>query len=145
MNSRLIHFPFRVSKIRATIENVLQEIFHSRWLLITSFSIALGFGLFARLSMLKFAQYPGHGDHAFYYSVAENVVSGKGLTTDYIWTYLSNPGAITHTSHDFWMPLTSLIISVFLYVFGNSLSTALIPSILAGLALSVVVYILAKK
>jgi hypothetical protein len=145
MSSRLIHFTRRVSKIWATIEIGLQELLRSQWLIVTGFSIVLGIGLYARLAMLKFAQYPGHGDHAFYYSVAENVVAGKGLTTDYIWTYLSYPESITHTSHDFWMPLTSIIISLSLYIFGNSLSAALLPSIFTGLALSIIVYFLGKK
>jgi hypothetical protein len=81
---------------------------------------------------------------AFYYTVAENIVDGRGFQIDYIWNYMNNPEAITHSSHGFWMPLTSVFISLSLFVLGKSLFAALLPSIIFGLALSVPVYFLGK-
>jgi 4-amino-4-deoxy-L-arabinose transferase-like glycosyltransferase len=100
----------------------------------------LGTGLLLRLIFASRAQHPGHGDPPFYYTVAENIVDGRGLQIDYIWHYLSKPETITHASHDYWMPLASIIISIFMYAFGKSLFVALLPSILFGLGLGGVTY-----
>jgi hypothetical protein len=99
-----------------------------------------GAGLLLRLPFASRAQHPGHADPSFYYTVAENIVDGRGLQIDYIWHYLNKPETITHASHDYWMPLTSIIISIFMYAFGKSLFVALLPSMLFGLILGGVTY-----
>lgn len=106
--------------------------------------LVLEAALLSRLILASLVQHPGHGDHAFYYTVAENLVDGRGLQIDYIWNYLSAPETITHSSNDYWMPLTSMIIGVSLFVFGKSLFAALLPSILSGLVLFVLVYFFSK-
>ena len=50
-----------------------------------------------------------HGDIAFYYTVAKNLVEGRGFQIDYIWTYWSHPEGIPTPSNLWWMPLPSLI------------------------------------
>jgi len=104
----------------------------------------LGVGLVLRLPFASWVQHPGHSDYSFYYTVAENLVDGRGLQIDYIWHYLTKPETITHPSYDYWMPLTSVIISIFMYAFGKSLFVALLPSILFGLILGLVTYFWAK-
>jgi 4-amino-4-deoxy-L-arabinose transferase-like glycosyltransferase len=116
---------------------------NDRLLYILVFTV-LSISLLLRLMFASMAHHPGHGDYAFYYTVAENIVDGKGFQIDYIWNYLSSPESISHSSNDYWMPLTSVIISLPLFVFGKSLSVGLLPSILAGLALSVLTYFSSK-
>jgi hypothetical protein len=102
--------------------------------------------LILRLGFASMAEHPGHGDHAFYYTVAENLADGKGFQIDYIWHYLSHPRTITHSSNDYWMPLTSMIISVSLHIFSSrSMFVALLPSVLAGLLVAVVAFLLGKE
>jgi len=125
----------RAKEIEATL--------HKRQLSTILLVVILGLGSL-RLMLANIAQHPGHGDYAFYYTVAENIVDGKGFQIDYIWNYLSSPETISHSSNDYWMPLTSVIISLPLFVFGKSLFVALLPSIIAGLALSVLTYFVSK-
>jgi hypothetical protein len=124
--------------------NGLNTHLNGRLFLMVGFLVFLGVGLAIRLVFASMVQHPGHGDSAFYYTVAENIVEGRGFQIDYIWNYMNNPEAITHSSHGFWMPLTSLIISLSMFVFGKSLFSALLPSIMFGLALAVPVYFMAK-
>jgi 4-amino-4-deoxy-L-arabinose transferase-like glycosyltransferase len=105
---------------------------------------ALGLALFLRLFFASMISHPGHGDYPFYYTVAENLVDGRGFTIDYIWHYLNHPDAITHVSYDYWMPLTSLLISIPMFAFGKSLFAALLLPIIMGLALSVLTYFISK-
>jgi len=122
------------------IEISLQQ----RHRLIILISIVITIALAVRLIFASIVQHPGHGDYAFYYTVAENLVSGRGFQVDYLGHYLSNPENITHSSNDYWMPLTSIIISLSLFVFGKSLFTGLLPSILFGMALFPLTYFFSK-
>ena len=130
----------KLSELAKGIETTMR-----RWQLSTILLVAvLGLGLLLRLMLANIAQHPGRADYAFYYTVAGNIVEGKGLQIDYIWNYLDRPETITHSSNEYWMPLTSGIISLSLFAFGKSLFAALLPSILAGLALSILTYFVSK-
>jgi hypothetical protein len=94
-----------------------------------------------RLGLALSVTHPGHGDFAFYTTLAENIAAGRGFVIDYIWHYLTKTTSITHGATDFWMPMASIIISGFMILFGKSLLMALLPSILFGLGLSVLVYL----
>ncbi len=118
----------------------LEVMFRRKSVTIAIVCIVLATAIIGRLMLASAAQHPGHGDHAFYYTVAENLADGRGLVIDYIWNYLSGVETISHYSNDYWMPLTSLIISLSLLVLGKSLFAALLPSILVGVALAVVTY-----
>ena len=83
---------------------------------------------------------PGHGDPAYYMSLAKNLASGQGFVIDYIWHFLTPWQSLTHYANDFWMPLTSVIISTFLILFGKSLLVALLPSMIFGAGLALVTY-----
>lgn len=116
--------------------------------------LLLAVGLVARLVVAWNLPHPGHGDISFYYTVAENMAQGRGAVVDYRWHYLglnhpANPATstatITHPAFDYWLPLTSLIISGSMLVFGTSLFAALIPSILFGVGLAAVTYGLATS
>lgn len=115
-----------------------------RWSLIALILIVWGVGFVSRLIFASMADHPGHGDYAFYYTVAENLAEGKGLQVDYIWNYLSDPKSIPHPSNDYWMPLASIIISFSIKLFGKSLFAALLPSILIGWTLSILTYFIGK-
>jgi hypothetical protein len=136
MERQAMQFDEYVKKIEA----VLQKRPFSIILVLSVLSIAF----VVRLIYASMAQHPGHGDYAFYYTVAENIIDGRSFQIDYIWNYLGSPESITHSSNDYWMPLTLIIISLSLFIFGNSLFAALLPSIFAGLLLSVLVYFLSK-
>jgi len=83
---------------------------------------------------------PGHGDPAYYLSLAQNLADGRGFVIDYVWHFLVLQDSLTHFSNDFWMPLTSIIIYPFLLIFGKSLLAALIPSFMFGLGCSIIAY-----
>jgi 4-amino-4-deoxy-L-arabinose transferase-like glycosyltransferase len=122
----------------------LERLFENRSFVIAVISAALAVALLLRLFFASLILHPGHGDYPFYYTVAENLVDGRGFQVDYIWHYLNHPKAIPYTSHDYWMPLTSTVISIFMFMFGKSLFVALLPSIFVGLALAVLTYFISK-
>ncbi len=116
--------------------------------------LLLAAGLVARLVVAWNLPHPGHSDFSFYYTVAENMVQGRGAVIDYRWHYLglnhpanlaTSTATITHPAFDYWLPLTSLIISASMGILGISLFAALVPSILFGVGLAAVTYGLATS
>ena len=113
----------------------------SVWVPVAVFILAIG----VRLPVWRLVTYPGWGDYAFYYTVALNLVSGRGFVIDYIWHFWNQPASLTHYSNDYWLPLTSVIMSAFMVVLGPSLSAAVVASMVFGVALGVLAYVVAWR
>lgn len=113
----------------------------SKYLVIAIFLVAI----VIRLLLAIKSHHPGHGDSSFYFTLAQNIVSGKGFVIDYIWQYLTIPENITHNAVEFWMPLSSVIMAGAMAIAGKSLLVALIPGIISGLLVPVVVYFWSKE
>lgn len=107
--------------------------------------IVIVVGIAMRLYFAVQMQSPGHGDHAYYFELAKNLAEGRGFVIDYVWHFLVLPDGLTHYSNDFWMPLTSIIISVFLMAFGKSMLSALLPSIIFGLGLAFITFFIGME
>ena len=61
-------------------------------------------GLALRFYLASFARTPGHGDSAFYYTVATNIVNGRGPVIDYIVYFFDGLLPLPHYAGDFWNP-----------------------------------------
>jgi len=104
------------------------------------FIVIAAVAVISRITFAASMRHPGHGDPSYYYSLAENIYSGRGPVIDYIWNYMGKPEGITRASIGYWKPLTSVIICVSFFIFGKSLFSALIPAILAGLIISLITF-----
>ena len=105
-------------------------------LLATTFAIRLIFA--ARLV------FPPLDDPAFYLQTARNLAAGRGLVSDVIWNYFVPFSAVTHPSHEYWMPLATWLMSPFIKVFGDTLLAAQLPGIICGAALAPLTYALGR-
>jgi hypothetical protein len=101
------------------------------WILV--FLAGLLAGLILRFHLASFAKMPGHGDSAFYYTVAKNIASGRGPIIDYIVYFFSGLLPLPHYAGDFWNPTASYLIAIPMLVLGKTISAALVAPILAGL------------
>ena len=102
-------------------------------------------GALARASLLPLVKYPGWGDYSFYYTVARNLVLGRGFVIDYIWHFLYLPPQVTHYSNDYWMPLTSVLLAVPMTVLGPSVRSAAVASLCVGTLLALLAYVAARR
>ena len=80
--------------------------------------------LVVRLVEASLLSFPALDDPAFYLKVAENLAAGRGLVIDTIWNYQVTFPQVEHSSNEFWMPLTSLVLAPFFATFGSSYSLA---------------------
>jgi hypothetical protein len=101
-------------------------------------------GLILRFYLAGFAQMPGHGDSAFYYTVAKNIASGRGPVVDYIVYFFSGLLPLPHYAGDFWNPTASFLIAIPMILFGRTISSALIAPIIAGVVPAIAGYLAGK-
>mgnify|MGYP000085462481 FL=1 len=98
------------------------------------------------LSIASFQSTPGYLDADYYYATGLQLVEGKGFTEPFLWNYLSDPVALPHPSHSYWMPLTSIFSALGMWItrdirFASAqiafiLLSAFLPLITAKLAFS---------
>ncbi len=102
--------------------------------------LLLALGLLVRGITAALFDQPGYIDAAYYYDVAKNIATGRGLTEDFILTYLTPASSVVHPSNLYWMPLASFIIVPFFLLFGVSWHVAQIPNVLLSGSLPVLAY-----
>ena len=112
---------------------VIEETDRERRFWILLFLAGLIAGLILRIYLASFAKMPGHGDSAFYYTVAKNITEGRGPVIDYIVYFFSGLLPLPHYAGDFWNPSASYLIAIPMLLFGKNISAALIAPILAGI------------
>ena len=97
-----------------------------RWLVLGVVVLIVGIAL--RLQLATASQTPGHGDSAFYYTVAKNIVDGRGLVVDYVVYFFAGLVPITHYAGDFWNPLAEILLSLPMMLLGKSVFNALLAT-----------------
>jgi len=83
---------------------------------------------------------PGYMD-AYYYTVgAQQLAAGRGFTEPFIWNYLDDPQGLPRPSHQYWMPLPSILAGLSMRVFGVNFRAAEVPFIILSALLPVMAY-----
>jgi hypothetical protein len=96
-----------------------------------------------RIGAIQRAVHPGHADAAFYYGVAQNLRAGRGPIIDYQWEFLSGQHPLPQYAFGYWLPATSVLMSLALHV-GSSLTAALAVNVIMSIAALVGVFMLAR-
>ncbi len=99
-----------------------------------------GAALLIRLLLVTRIVFPPLDDPAFYIQTARNLVAGRGLVIDVVWSQFVPFAAVTHPSHEFWMPMTTALMAVFIRLFADTLFVTQLPDVLAGALLPVITY-----
>lgn len=78
---------------------------------------------------------PGYMDAQYYYAGALQLINGKGWVEPYIWNYMNISSQLPVPSFLYWMPLTSILAALGMFVFhSTSYLAARLPFLLlAGL------------
>lgn len=99
--------------------------------------------LAARIVLALPQAQPGYMD-AYYYTVgAQQLAAGRGFTEPFIWNYLDDPPGLPRPSHQYWMPLPSILASLSMRIFGVNFRAAQIPFVLLSALLPVIAYAVA--
>jgi hypothetical protein len=113
------------------------------WILLLLVGMVAGLAL--RFYLASFARTPGHGDSAFYYTVATNIVNGRGPVIDYIVYFFDGLLPLPHYAGDFWNPAAAFLIAIPIRLLGKNIQSALVAGILAGIVPAAAGYLAGRR
>jgi hypothetical protein len=88
-------------------------------------------GLILPTLLAQFQPIPGYLDSDYYFAGGLQLATGKGFSEPYLWNYLDDPQSLPHPSHNYWMPLASIVASLGMWLTGQTTyAVARIPFII---------------
>jgi hypothetical protein len=88
--------------------------------------------LVARSIAASVVVFPKPEDTAYYVDVAKNLVGGRGLVTDALWSYQTPPLSVPREAFEVWLPLPTFLAAIPMAILGATFSAAQLSSILVG-------------
>ncbi len=96
--------------------------------------------------------FPPTDKSAFYSTTAENIVTGRGLEVDVLWSYQPSFPSATHPSHERWMPMTTGLVAAAFQIhrtlsgtLDTSLRIAQVPGLILGALLAPLTYLVGRR
>jgi hypothetical protein len=87
--------------------------------------------------------FPKPEDTAYYVGVARNLVEGRGLVSDALWSYATPPLIFPRPAFEVWMPLPTFLAAIPMVVLGTTFQAAQVSSVLIGSIVPVLAWRLA--
>ena len=87
--------------------------------------------------------FPKPEDTAYYVGVARNLLEGRGLVSDALWSYQTPPLVFPRPAFEVWLPLPTFLAVIPMAVFGSTFAAAQLSSIAAGAIVPVLAWRLA--
>jgi len=87
--------------------------------------------------------FPKPEDTAYYFGVARNIVEGRGLVSDSIWSYVTPPLVFPRPAFEIWMPLPAFLAAVPMAILGTTYAASQIPFVIIGSIVPVLAWRLA--
>jgi hypothetical protein len=88
--------------------------------------------LAVRVAAARLVVFPTPEDTAYYFGVARNLVEGRGLITDALWSYQTPPLVVPRPAFEVWLPLPTLLMAVPMKLLGATFAASQLLPILAG-------------
>ncbi len=112
-----------------------------------TYTLLFVLGLGVSFGIASLQSLPGYLDSDYYFVGGLQLVEGKGFTEPFLWNYLDDPSGLPHPSHTYWLPLSSILAAISMFVTGQHtyaaarlifiLLAACIPPLTARLALDI--------
>lgn len=110
---------------------------------ILSAALVFGVALVVRIWVAGQIIFPKPEDTAYYVGVARNLLEGRGLVTDALWSYGTPPLTFPRPAFEIWMPLPTFLAALPMALFGSTFAAAQVSSILLGAVVPVLAWRLA--
>ena len=100
--------------------------------------------LAVRLAAMFMIHFPLTEGSAYYLAVARNLVAGRGLVIDSIWSYSTPPLTLPRPAFELWQPLASLIAAAPMTMLGPSIGSAQLGFAIVGALLAPLAWLVAR-
>jgi hypothetical protein len=87
--------------------------------------------------------FPRPEDTAYYVGVARNLLEGRGLVSDAIWSYATPPLSFPRSAFEVWLPLPTFLAAIPMALLGTTFAAAQWSSIVVGGIVAVLAWRLA--
>lgn len=87
--------------------------------------------------------FPKPEDTAYYVDIARNLLAGRGLVTDALWSFQTDPLIVPREAFEVWLPLPTLAAAVPMALLGSTFAAAQVSSVLIGALVPVLAWRLA--
>ena len=84
--------------------------------------------------------FPKPEDTAYYVGVAQNLLEGRGLVSDAMWSYGTPPLVFPRPAFEVWMPLPTWLAAIPMALLGSSFASAQVSSVLIGAIVPVIAW-----
>lgn len=112
------------------------------WLLpLGLFGLALG----VRLWAASVVPFPANEGGASYVGVSRNLLEGRGLVSDAIWSYATPPLILPKPAFEIWMPMASFLAALPMAFLGPSFAAAQLSSVVLGALVAPLVWLVARQ
>lgn len=105
--------------------------------------LVFGIGLLVRALFAPQIVFPKPEDSAYYVGVARNLVEGRGLVSDALWSYQTPPLIVPRSAFEVWLPLPTLLAAIPMAFLGPSFASSQVSSVLVGAIVPVLAWRLA--
>ena len=89
-----------------------------------------------RAWVIAVVDFPANEGSAYYAAVAANLVDGRGLTIDALWSYATPPLVLPRPAFELWQPLASFVAAGPMLILGTSFDAAQVGGALLGALLA---------
>ena len=110
--------------------------------LVTAACIFL-FAILVRAWASALISYPRPEDTAYYFGVARNLIEGRGLISDALWSYATPPLEFPRPAFEIWLPLPSFLAALPMFLLGTTFGAAQWASMIVGCLVAVLAWRLA--
>jgi hypothetical protein len=104
---------------------------------------AIGIFAVALLVRIVFAAqivFPKPEDTAYYVGVARNLLEGRGLVSDALWSYSTPPLVFPRPAFEIWLPLPTFLAAIPMAIVGHTFAAAQASSVLIGATVPVLAW-----
>ncbi len=99
--------------------------------------------LLARAYFAAQIVFPKPEDTAYYVGVARNLLEGRGLVSDALWSYATPPLVFPRPAFEVWLPLPTFLAAIPMAILGHTFAAAQVSSVVVGAFVPVLAWRLA--
>jgi hypothetical protein len=88
--------------------------------------------------------FPKPEDTAYYVGVARNLLEGRGLVSDALWSFQTPPLVFPRPAFEVWLPLPTFLAAIPMAALGTTFAAAQVSSVLIGALVPVLLWQLAR-
>jgi 4-amino-4-deoxy-L-arabinose transferase-like glycosyltransferase len=110
---------------------------------VLSAALVFAVAVVARAIAASVVVFPKPEDTAYYVDVAKNLITGRGLITDALWSYQTPPLVVPREAFEVWLPLPTFLAAIPMALFGATFAAAQLSSIVLGAIVPVLAWRLA--